>query len=514
MLPLTLGAVQHTDSDTATLLGERALLRKLLDLEGKEEIQPLLNDALALIIEVAGARRGYLEVCDENGDASQRFWIEHGCTDADVEEIRRAFSSGIVAEAIATGEVIVTVSALEDPRFGRRESVRLNRIEAALCAPIGSDPPFGVLYLQDRVLPGGFSEEARDYAQLFARHVATLADRLLVRRRFRDESDPTLPFRRKLRLDGLVGRSVALGEVFSHISLVAPLDVSVLLTGASGTGKTAVARVIHANGPRSARPFIELNCAAFPESLLESELFGALPGAHSTANRKVEGKVAAAEGGTLFLDEVGELSPAGQAKLLQLLQSKEYYPLGSPRAQKADVRIVAATNVDLRSKVAAREFREDLFYRLQVLPIAIPSLGERREDLPELCAVFATSVCEMHHLPKLSLSRRALRAVTSREWPGNVRELHHAIQAGAIRAAGAGASEIDAPHIFPAEPSASRPEQPLTFQEATRRYQAELVQRELDETNWNVTETAARLDLARSHVYSLIRSFGLKRAEH
>jgi Nif-specific regulatory protein len=500
-------------SDITRVRRERDLLRQLLELGGKDEIQPFLAEALSVVIEVAGARRGYLEVRDDSvkGD-SGCFWIAQECTTEDVEEIRKQFSSGIIGEAIATGEVILSVSAISDPRYSRHESVQRNRIQAVLCAPIGADPPFGVLYLQDCNEPGGFTEDAKEYVEVFARHVSTLADRLLVRKRFRDDTDPTLLYRAKLDVHGLVGRSKALAEVLHQIGLIASLDISVLLTGASGTGKTLVARIVHANGPRKTRPFVELNCSTLPETLVESELFGAMPGAHSTAARKIEGKVAAAEGGTLFLDEVAELSMPAQAKLLQLLQSKEYYPLGASRSVKADVRIIAATNTELNDAVRTRKFREDLFYRLQVLPIRVPTLRERREDIAALCSFFSARACETHRLPRVSLSVGAMRAAETSEWPGNIRQLANAMEAAAIRAAGAGVAEIGRDHLFPSEPRSQRPMGRLTFQEETRGFQAELVRSALQETGWNVTETANRLDLTRSHLYNLIKSFGLTRS--
>src|SRR6185503_5405365 len=194
--------------------------------------------------------------------------------------------------------------------------------------------------------------------------------------------------RRTLKASAIIGKSRALAGVLTQAAAAAPLDVTVLLTGPSGTGKTQLARVIHESSPRARGPFVELNCAALPEALLESELFGVLPGAHSTATRKIAGKVAAAEGGTLFLDEIGELKPAAQAKLLKLLESREYYPLGATHPVCADVRVIAATNLDIKAAVQRKDFREDLFYRLQVLPIRLPSLAERREDVALLAEHF------------------------------------------------------------------------------------------------------------------------------
>jgi Nif-specific regulatory protein len=492
---------------------ERDLYLRLLNLGAQNELEPFLRDALALIVEMARAHQGYLELhAEENGSAERSWWIAHGFLPEEIAGVRSAVSHGIIAQALATGRTIVTPSALLDPRFRDRASVRIGRIEAVLCAPIGEERPLGVLYLQRRGEPGPFLEEDRSTAEIFARHLAPLADRLLFRQREQqDAADPTEALRRVLRLDGVVGRSRALAAVLQQVVLLAPLDVSVLLTGESGTGKSHLARAIHDNGPRAGGPFVELNCAALPEALLESELFGALPGAHSTAARRIPGKVAAAEGGTLLLDEVGDLSLGAQAKLLHLLQSKQYYPLGADRPQLADVRVVAATNTDLQAAVAERRFREDLFYRLHVVPVRVPSLAERREDIGELAAHFSAMACERHRLARVTLSRGALRALEAAEWPGNVRQLANAVEAAAIRAAGEGSLRVERAHVFPeGAEGAGGPEAP-TFQEATRRFQTRLLRDTLADSNWNIVEAARRLDLARSHVYNLIRAFGLER---
>jgi Nif-specific regulatory protein len=312
-------------------------------------------------------------------------------------------------------------------------------------------------------------------------------------------------------MDGIVGRSPALVAMLRQAALVAPLDVNVLLTGDSGTGKSQLARIIHLSGPRAQGPFVELNTAALPEQLLESELFGAMPGAHSTATRRLEGKVAAADGGTLFLDEIADMPLSSQAKLLQLLHSREYYPLGSPRAVRANIRVIAATNTDLDRAVLEKRFRQDLLYRLQVVPLRVPSLAERREDVAALARYFVDNAGRQHRLGSFTLSRGAITALESTEWPGNVRQLAHAVEAGVIRAAGEGVAEVQAAHVFPGEHRDGGSCGPATFQVATRQFQARLIQRALEETDWNVPETARRLDLGRSHVYNLIRSFGLNR---
>src|SRR6185369_9371459 len=190
----------------------------------------------------------------------------------------------------------------------------------------------------------------------------------------------------------------------------------------------------------------------------------ALPGAYTGApSSGLQGKVAAAEHGTLFLDEIGDLSLAAQAKLLHLLHAKQYYPLGATRPVRADVRVIAATNIDLSHAVAARQFREDLLYRLQVLPVRVPTLAERREDLAELAAYFCAVASERHGLPRLGLSVGARRAAESAEWPGNVRQLAHAVEAAMIRAAGEGASQIEPRHLFPETTAVAAGDISVTF---------------------------------------------------
>jgi len=499
--------------DLPRLRRERDLYRRLLGLSEQEDLERFLSEALALIVEVTGAARGLLELHDPLAEHGDRRWsMVHGLDENEVERVRAATSEGIIARALATGTTIVTASAALDPRFRDRESVQMGRIDAVLCAPIGAFPPLGVLYLQSRVEPGPFGEDDRDTAELFARQVAPLADRLLARRRHRDETDPTRGLRTELRSVGVIGRSPALARALREAALVAPLDVTVLLTGESGTGKSLFARLIHENSPRRSGTLVELNCATVPEALLESELFGAMPGAHSTASRRMEGKVASAERGTLLLDEITELSVAAQAKLLQLLQSRTYYPLGSAKPVVADVRVIAASNADLQAAVAAKKLRDDLYYRLQVVPIRIPGLAERREDIAELAEFFCASAVERHRLPQLRLSPGARRALQAAEWPGHVRQLEHAVEVAAIRAAGEGSAQVETVHVFPdtANGAAER-DAPRTFQAATRRFQAKLVRETLEESGWNAVEAARRLDIARSHLYNLIHAFNIER---
>ena len=499
---------------------ERDLFLRLLELGERDDLRPFLRDALALIVEATGSKRGYIEVRSPSGRADDPpFFLAHGFAGEEAAAARRGISSNIVAEALSTGRTISTASAVEDPRFSAQASVVAQRIQAVLCAPIGRDPPLGVIYLQGRDALGPFPETDRAHAEIFARHLAPLCDRLLSRDEVASEGrgvDHTEGLRGRLAVANLAGTSRALAEVFRQIVVAAPVPVAVLVTGESGTGKTAIARALHESSPRARGPFVELNCAAIPETLFESELFGAEKGAHSTALKRIDGKVDAAKGGTLFLDEVGEIPLTIQSKLLMFLQSRRYYRLGGTAPIEADVRVVAATNADLEELVAKKRFREDLYYRLDVLPVRAPPLRERTEDIGPIGEAIVRSLGKLHERP-LPLSRAAKVALTEAAWPGNVRELENAVQRGWAVALSEEAVAIEPRHLFPERFRERRAggeasDEPVTYEEAMRRFQARFLRESLEGHGGNVSETARRLGLSRSHLNDLLKAHGLGRA--
>ncbi len=228
--------------------------------------------------------------------------------------------------------------------------------------------------------------------------------------------------------DGMVGRSSSLDEARALIRQAAPSNATVLVLGETGTGKELAARALHALSPRAKGPFVRINCGALPETLFESELFGYEKGAFTGAVARKPGRVELAQGGTLFLDEVGELSAASQVKLLRLLQEKEYERLGGTQTMKADVRIIAATHRNLSERVQTAEFREDLYYRLNVVPISLPPLRARREDVPELTRHFLSTLGAQNGRPQAALHEDALALISAQPWPGNVRQLQNFVE--------------------------------------------------------------------------------------
>jgi len=230
----------------------------------------------------------------------------------------------------------------------------------------------------------------------------------------------------------IIGNSQPMQEVYKQLGRIAPSDITVLITGESGTGKELVARAIHFNSPRLGKPFLAINCAAIPRDLLESELFGHEKGAFTGATERKAGKFEQADGGTLFLDEIGDMSLDLQAKLLRVLQEKELTRTGGSQTLQVNVRIVAATNQDLKRKVADKEFREDLFYRLNVMPLELPPLRERREDIPLLARYFLQKARDDLHVSTRGISDDALKLLQKHAWPGNVRELENTIQRAAL----------------------------------------------------------------------------------
>lgn len=317
--------------------------------------------------------------------------------------------------------------------------------------------------------------------------------------------------RRTEPLYKVLGDSVPMKAVRQQLELMAPTDGRVLIYGESGVGKELIAHAIHVHSLRADQPFIEVNCAAIPEELIESELFGHVQGSFAGARQDKVGKFEQADGGTLFLDEVGDMSLNTQAKVLRALEEQRFEPVGSGRTMQVDVRVIAATNKDLEDEIAGGNFREDLFYRLNVIPFFVPPLRERLEDIPVLAAHFLHEFGQAYGRGRKTLTPAALRALGDYPWPGNVRELRNMMERIVILHPQQEIDEHRLPLPTPRRLSQRKLESGRfkTLDEARKAYERDYVLRTLDAQGGNMTRTAQALGLERSHLYRKMKALGI-----
>jgi DNA-binding NtrC family response regulator len=342
-------------------------------------------------------------------------------------------------------------------------------------------------------------------------HLMTVVNKSLEVRALRDENQKLREeLGQRYQFDSIVGRSQAMREIFATIQRVAPTRATVLLAGESGVGKDLIARAIHHHSPRANRPFVKINCTALPENLMESELFGYEKGAFTGANTSKPGKFEQADTGTVFLDEIGDVPPSIQVKLLRILQEREFERLGSNKTRHIDVRVLAATNVDLRAALEQGTFREDLYYRLNVLPLDIPPLRERKEDIPFLAEYFVKKIAKDMGSPVTSISEKAIERLLQYHWPGNVRELENVIERSMVLSSGPVLEPEDikldlAPRSRVVTGDSFLPEG-MTLDE----HEQSLIREALKRANGNKSQAARLLGLTRNALRYRLTQMGLE----
>jgi two-component system nitrogen regulation response regulator NtrX len=311
----------------------------------------------------------------------------------------------------------------------------------------------------------------------------------------------------------IVGSSRAIKEVLQVIEKVAPTPARVLITGENGSGKELVARAIHRLSPRADKPFVEVNCAAIPSELIESELFGHMKGSFTGAFADRAGKFEQADGGTLFLDEVGDMSLAAQAKVLRALEEGVVTRIGASKAIEVDVRVIAATNKSLEEEIAGGRFREDLYYRINVVPAEVPPLRVRRDDIPALVERFGVDLSVNFGVKPKKFDNSALEALSARDWPGNVRELRNAVERLLILTTGDSVSAVDIGRLggMIQETGLGDLMSCETFEDFKQEAERAFLRGKLGENGWNVSETARKLSMPRSNLYKKIEKYGLER---
>ncbi|QQS46623.1 MAG: sigma 54-interacting transcriptional regulator [Acidobacteriota bacterium] len=482
-----------------------ALLKISLAVNSLHNVESFGRQLLPLIFEVIPASRGAILIIEQDtGEYSLVYGRHRSGGITDPIRVSRTATERVVRE----GEPILSNDVLQDLMIRDASSLAIDPIQALLVVPIAlAGRVLGVIYL-DSPDPGVRFDE--DHLQLMRAIAAVSAVALEnIDRMARLESD-----NRRLQAEiaiehDMVGDSPRMQEVYQFIAKVAPTNSTVLIRGESGTGKELAARAIHNNSVRAGKPFVAINCAALTETLLESELFGHEKGAFTGAVATKKGKLEVAEGGTVFLDELGEMDLTLQSKLLRVLQNHEFERVGGTRTIKADIRLIAATNRNLEQAIRDGRFREDLYYRLNVLRLNLPSLRERREDILPLARFFISKYSHQCNRQIRGLTPRALACLQQYDWPGNVREFENAIERAIVLGTTDEIQIDDLPEDL-TETISSSESATRNFYEAVNEAKKRLIIEAFNLAEGNYTEAAKLLEIHPNHLHRLIRNLGMK----
>jgi Nif-specific regulatory protein len=485
-----------------------ALMKISTTINSVRGLDALQGQLLELIFEVVPADSGAILLVED--DRLEEFSSVYGLDRLRGVDRAVRVSRTITQRVLAEGVSILSNDVQESGDFDEAQSLISSRIQALLCVPLMLfDKPLGVIYLYASDPLTRFDE---DQMQLVTA-VAGIAAVALENARHVEwlESE-----NRRLQEDivlehNMIGESQRMRDVYQFIARVAPTSSTVLIWGESGTGKELAARAIHLNSPRKNKPFVAVNCAALTETLLESELFGHEKGAFTGAVALKKGKLEVADGGTLFLDEVGEMPPLLQAKLLRVLQEREFERVGGTRTLKVDIRVIAATNKDMEEAIRQGSFRQDLFYRLNVVALSMPPLRERREDVSLLASYFVQKYADKCNRRVRGISSEARARLTNYDWPGNVRELENAVE----RAVVLGTTEVILPEDLPeaaleTDAPASAAGGVAKYHEAVAEAKRQLILKAVEQAGGNYTEAAKLLGVHPNYLHRLIRNMNLR----
>lgn len=528
--------LQRDDSEGPDPKRLIALLEASRALNSERSLKPLLDFIVDRAVDLLGAERGFV-VVDRDGKLDVP-----SARNVDREDVRRALekiSSSIVNRVLQTGVAILADDAAADAQLSTARSVVDLKLRSVLCVPLRlRNRTIGALCLDNRFQRGRFTDADREFLEAYASHAAIALENARlheenaeVRRRL-EEANRQLEDRaaralaeldrlqreaaakpeQPLRGDfsRIVGRGQRMLEVLRLVERVSEGDYPVLIRGESGTGKELIARAIHANGPRKAAPFVAVNCGAISEGLLESELFGVKRGAYTGAQEDRKGLVEIAHGGTLFLDEIAEMTLPLQAKLLRFLQDQRIRRVGGTDEIQVNVRVLSATHRPLEELVAREQFRQDLYFRLRVVEIALPPLREQRESIPELVQAFLERASTASGARPKGISREAMARLVSRDWPGNVRELENEV----MRLVALSGDEIT-PDLVDAPRSGSiaitGPDAAIEslVGKSAEEVESALIRATLRRTAGNRSEAARVLGIPRRTFYSRLEALGI-----
>jgi len=502
------------------LVQTRARLAGLIEINqllmGTVEAEDLLRAILSSAIRLFSAQGCSLGLVDEAA-GQLAFTTMEG--EARVEEFRIDLGQGIAGLVARTGQPLVSNDVSTDPRwFGGVDQKTGFHTTSILCVPLKRRGRIiGVIEALNTTKAEGFSQADMELLLAFGSLAATALSRA---RAFTTVRNAKVAFQEVIqdRYHLIAGPSSSMEEVLRLARTTAATPSTVLLLGESGTGKEVLARAIHQWSPRADHPFIAVNCTALSPELLENELFGHERGAFTGATGQKKGRFELADGGTIFLDEIGDLAPDLQVKLLRVLQEREFQRLGGTREIRVDVRILAATNRNLQQAMQTGGFRQDLYYRLNVVSMTLPALRDRRADIPGLVQHFLERSCREMKRPQLGLDPAVLPVLHAYPWPGNVRELQNALERAVVLATGPDVGIADLPaEIRSASrqpsngaPPPEAPDDSLPLSDAVEEFKRLRVRHVLEQTDWNQTEAARRLGLPQSNLSRLMKRLGLR----
>jgi transcriptional regulator with GAF, ATPase, and Fis domain len=468
--------------DIAALRRLTTFSEKLL---GTYELEMLLESLMDEVIDITRADKGFLILMESN---QLRVKVARNLSRENIEDAVERVSDSIVAKVVRTGKPLIISDALDDPEFNSSESVVNLKLLSVMCAPLMfKGEIFGLLYLGNDRLVNRFEQKSLDTLTIFASQASLLLQNAMLVSELKLDN---VELKKKLedqQYGDIIGSAQAMRDVFKRIDKIAPTDISVLITGETGTGKELIAREIHRRSPRVKGPFVTINCGAIPENLLESELFGHVKGAFTGAVATKPGKFQAAIGGTLFLDEIGEMPLQLQVKLLRALQEKIVYKVGENRGEAVDIRVVCATNKVLDEEVKKNTFREDLYFRINVVTLKLPPLRERGDDIAVIAKFFLSKYAREFNAKAKGFTPSCTVAMKKYGWPGNIRELENRLKKAVVLA--------DKPLLTPEDldlrPENLDPIMPLA--QAKEEFQKRYINEVLERNNGNRTKTAKDL---------------------
>lgn len=461
----------------------------------------LLDTVMDIAMKTLEAERGFILLKADAGSDDFKEVTARNISENAIDSIRE-LSTSVVNQVLKTGDPVLTMDAQADQRFSGAQSVLFHNIRSVICTPLIFDnQSLGAIYMDSRSGEGKFDEESLKFIQAFSKQAAIAIQNA---RLFENLESENKKLKNQIALGAnfpeIVGKSAAIIRIFEIIRDVADTTASVLIEGESGTGKELVARAIHTNSNRKDKPFIPIFCGSLAENILESELFGHKKGAFTGAIENKPGLFEEASGGTLFLDEIGEINKNIQTKLLRVLQEGEIKRVGETNIRKVEVRILSATNKDLLDEVKKGNFREDLYYRLNVINIKMPPLRDRKEDITLLAEYFLKRYAERNKKNIEGFSTEALNYLMAYQWPGNIRELENTIERAVILS-----KDII---IHPENLSMSEPQAPLPIGQTLEEIEKSVVLTTLERNDNNRTKTAGVLGVSRRWLQYRLKDWG------